>query len=117
MPQGTRYVIVGDGAAGLTAAQKLREVDPLSSICVISDDPNPAYYRAALTNYLLGELTEAQIWAVTPSFFADYRIERMLARVVGVDSERQHVWLAQGGAPLQYDKLLVAAGAHARPPA
>ncbi|MEZ4443316.1 MAG: FAD-dependent oxidoreductase [Polyangiaceae bacterium] len=110
-----RFVIIGDGAAGLTAAQKLREKSPLSSITLLSDDPHPAYFRAALTNYLLGELADTQVWAVTPSFFYDYRLERLLTRVNRVDSARRQLYLANG-AMLPYDALLLASGAHARGP-
>jgi NADPH-dependent 2,4-dienoyl-CoA reductase/sulfur reductase-like enzyme/pSer/pThr/pTyr-binding forkhead associated (FHA) protein len=110
----TRYVILGDGAAGITAAQGIRESDPTGDIKIISDDPHPAYYRAALTNYLLGELRDEQIWAVPPTFFADVAVERILSRVTTVDPQRAHVWL-QNGTPVPYDRLLIGTGARARP--
>ena len=56
-----RYLIIGDGAAGTTAAHYIRKADPEGVIAIFSDDPNAAYFRAALTNYLLGELREEQI--------------------------------------------------------
>jgi NADPH-dependent 2,4-dienoyl-CoA reductase/sulfur reductase-like enzyme/pSer/pThr/pTyr-binding forkhead associated (FHA) protein len=116
MVQGKHFVIIGDGAAGFTAAQNLRETSPLARITILADDPHPAYYRAALTNYLLGELTENQVWAATPTFFYDYRIERVLARVAHVDGARSQLWLSSGHAPVVYDQLLIGSGAHARPP-
>jgi NADPH-dependent 2,4-dienoyl-CoA reductase/sulfur reductase-like enzyme/pSer/pThr/pTyr-binding forkhead associated (FHA) protein len=111
-----RYVVVGDGAAGITAAQRLRQADAMARIIVVSDDPNPAYYRAALTNYLLGELNEHQIWAVPADFFGTWRIERQLARVAQIDPQRSQLWLTSGGRALEYDALLIATGASARPP-
>jgi nitrite reductase (NADH) large subunit len=110
-----RYLIVGDGAAGITAAQTLRQRDPVSHITMVCDDPHPTYYRAALTNYLLGELADHQVWAVPPTFFERYRVERKLARVVTVDTARGQLWLASGGQPLSYDALLLGCGARARP--
>ena len=110
-----RFVIIGDGAAGLTAAKKLRQKSPLSPITLLSDDPHPAYYRAALTNYLLGELSDNQVWAASPSFFYDYRLERLLNRVTSLDGQRRMLYLANG-ATLPYDGLLIASGAHARHP-
>src|SRR5207249_3368795 len=89
---------------------------PSASILILSDDPHPAYYRAALTNYLLGELREEQIWAVPPTFYVEHRVERRLARVASLDPARAQVLLASGGAALSYDTLLVATGARARPP-
>src|SRR3989442_15542969 len=100
-----RYLIVGDGAAGTTAAQYIRQTDPSGIIVIYSDDPNPAYFRAALTNYLLGELREDQIWAVPPTFYNEMQVNRILARVAAVDTKRQQVYLASGGQPESYDQL------------
>jgi NADPH-dependent 2,4-dienoyl-CoA reductase/sulfur reductase-like enzyme/pSer/pThr/pTyr-binding forkhead associated (FHA) protein len=110
-----RYLIIGDGAAGTTAAQYVRQADPQGAITILSDDPSPAYFRAALTNYLLGELREDQIWAVPPTFYGEHQVQRVLTRVASVDTARSVAWLASG-APEAYDALLVAAGARARPP-
>jgi NADPH-dependent 2,4-dienoyl-CoA reductase/sulfur reductase-like enzyme/pSer/pThr/pTyr-binding forkhead associated (FHA) protein len=111
-----RYLIIGDGAAGTSAAQHVRQADPEGLIAIYSDDPHPAYFRAALTNYLLGELTEDQLWAVPPNFYHDHQVHRALARVAGVDASRALVYLASGGPPIPYDALLVATGSRARPP-
>src|SRR5882672_9884839 len=111
-----RYLIIGDGAAGTSAAQRIRQVDPGGLIAIYSDDPHPAYFRAALTNYLLGELTEEQLWAVPPHFYQEYQVHRALARVAAVDAQRGLVYLASGGQPIPYDALLVASGSRARPP-
>lgn len=114
---GKRYIIIGDGAAGTTAAQTLRQSDPTATIAILSDDPNAAYYRAALTNFLLGELREEQVWAVPPSFYDELSIQRALVRVAKVETDKKLLWLAQGGRPIQYDALVLACGARARPPA
>lgn len=111
-----RYIIIGDGAAGTTAAQSLRATDKSATIAILSDDPHAAYFRAALTNYLLGELREEQIWAVPPSFYDEHAIHRALVRVAQVDTKRNLLWLAQGGRPIGYDALVLAAGSRARPP-
>jgi NADPH-dependent 2,4-dienoyl-CoA reductase/sulfur reductase-like enzyme/pSer/pThr/pTyr-binding forkhead associated (FHA) protein len=111
---GRRYAIVGDGAAGMTAAQNLRRIDAAASITVISDDPNPTYFRAALTNYLLGELRDEQIWAVPPTLYRDLRIARLFGRVASVDPAASRLTLTSG-AVLPYESLLIASGSRARP--
>ncbi|HEV8550138.1 MAG TPA: FAD-dependent oxidoreductase [Polyangiaceae bacterium] len=111
-----RFVIIGDGAAGLAAAERLRALDPAASIGIFTDDPNPGYYRAALTNYLLGELREDQLWAVSPDFYETLGIRRVFGRVVGVDTSRSVVWDTASPTPTPYDALLVASGAKARMP-
>jgi len=111
-----RYLIIGDGAAGLTAAASLRHADPEAVIGVFSDEPVPGYYRAALTNYLLGELREDQLFAVPPDFYQRYGIHRIYTRVVGVNAARSAVWCSTSPEPTAYDQLLVASGARARAP-
>src|SRR5262245_13188675 len=111
-----RFVIIGDGAAGLAAAERLRYADPSASIGLYTDDPSPGYYRAALTNYLLGELREDQLWAVSPDFYQSLGIRRIFARVIGVDTGRSAVWDTTSPMPTPYDHLLVASGARPRPP-
>jgi nitrite reductase (NADH) large subunit len=111
-----RYLIIGDGAAGMTAAQTIRLSDPAGEILIVADDPNPAYYRASLTNYLLGELCEEHLWAVPPTVYSEMRIARRHARVAAVDAGRSQVWLTSGGPPFMYDALVVASGSRARHP-
>jgi len=112
-----RYLIVGDGAAGLTAAEEIRRREPEAAVGIFCDDPNPGYFRAALTNFLLGELREDQLWAVAPNFYEARRIDRMFTRVLRVDPAKREVWCSGNPTALRYDALLVAAGARARPPA
>jgi NADPH-dependent 2,4-dienoyl-CoA reductase/sulfur reductase-like enzyme/pSer/pThr/pTyr-binding forkhead associated (FHA) protein len=111
-----RFVIIGDGAAGLAAAERLRHGDPSASIGIFTDDPSPGYYRAALTNYLLGELREDQLWAVSPDFYDSLGLRRIFGRVVGIDTQRGVVWDTTSPTPTPYDHLLVASGARPRPP-
>jgi NADPH-dependent 2,4-dienoyl-CoA reductase/sulfur reductase-like enzyme/pSer/pThr/pTyr-binding forkhead associated (FHA) protein len=111
-----RYLIVGDGAAGLTAAEEIRRRDAEAAVGIFCDDPNPGYFRAALTNFLLGELREDQLWAVAPDFYDSRRIDRIFTRVLRVDPAKREVWCSGNPAPLSYDALLVATGARARPP-
>lgn len=111
-----RYLIVGDGAAGLTAAEEIRRREPDAAVGIFSDDPNPGYYRAALTNFLLGELREDQLWAVPPDFYDSRRIDRIFTRVLRIEPNRREVWCSGNPAPLSYDALLVASGARPRTP-
>jgi NADPH-dependent 2,4-dienoyl-CoA reductase/sulfur reductase-like enzyme/pSer/pThr/pTyr-binding forkhead associated (FHA) protein len=111
-----RFVIIGDGAAGLAAAERLRERDATATIGIFTDDPSPGYYRAALTNYLLGELREDQLWAVSPDFYETLGVRRVFGRVVAVDTQRSVVWDSTSPTPTPYDQLLVASGGRPRAP-
>jgi pSer/pThr/pTyr-binding forkhead associated (FHA) protein/NADPH-dependent 2,4-dienoyl-CoA reductase/sulfur reductase-like enzyme len=111
----THYVIIGDGGAGTTAAHYIRQADPSGQIEIVSDDPNAAYYRAALTNYLIGELREAQLFAVPPDFYQSQNIQRSLGQVTSLDEKNSHLTL-EDGTQIPYDQLLIAAGARPNPP-
>jgi pSer/pThr/pTyr-binding forkhead associated (FHA) protein/NADPH-dependent 2,4-dienoyl-CoA reductase/sulfur reductase-like enzyme len=106
----TTYLIVGDGPAGVAAAQVIRQRDPEATLTVISDDPQPHYYRAALTNYLLGQLRDEQLWGVPPDFYRRHRIGRFFGRVMAVDTAGSRVVL-DSGLSVPYDRLLIASGA------
>ena len=94
----------------MTAAHFIRQADPSARIEIYSDDPNAAYYRAALTNYLIGELREAQLFAIPPDFFRTHNVQRAHGRVTAVDGRNSRLTLAQGS-EISYDQLLIAAGA------
>ena len=108
--------IIGDGAAGTTAATYLRRTDRHCRIEMYCDEPTPAYYRAALTNYMLGELKAEQLFAVPPTFFQDLSITRNPPRVSSIDTEQRSLSLGNGRTAF-YDRLLVASGSRpALPP-
>ena len=56
--KGPTYLIIGNGIAGITAAEILRSEDSAATIAVIADDPFPVYYRPALKDYLGGRVRE-----------------------------------------------------------
>lgn len=114
----TDYAIIGDGGAGTTAAFYIRQADPKAKIVIYSDDPNAAYYRAALTNYLIGELRESQLFATPPDFYQTNNIQRILGRVIALDTKNSRFTFDDGQQVTQqsYDQLLIAAGARPNPP-
>lgn len=109
------YAIIGDGAAGTTAAFYVRRHDPNGRISIFADEANPAYYRSALTNYLMGELRPEQLFAVPPNFYSEFKVERTLARVTGIDTDKDVLSLSTGERR-GYDELMIATGSRARPP-
>ncbi len=106
------YVIIGNGIAGVTAAEILRTEDAAAHITVIADDPFPVYYRPALKDYLAGRVREDRLWARPTSFYQDARVRFLPERVVGIRPE-QHTIQLQSGRQIGYGKLLLANGARA----
>jgi NADPH-dependent 2,4-dienoyl-CoA reductase/sulfur reductase-like enzyme/Fe-S-cluster-containing hydrogenase component 2/CRP-like cAMP-binding protein len=107
------YVIIGNGIAGVTAAEVLRAEDAECALTIVADDPFPVYYRPALKDFLGGHLTEEKLWARPTNFYQEQDIRFLPARVTGLDAQ-QHLLRLHNGKLLQYDRLLLAQGARAR---
>ena len=106
------YVIVGNGIAGITAAETLRAENAQADITVIADDPYPVYYRPALKDYLARRVHEDKLWARPTNFYQAHAIRFLQDRVVGIQVE-QHTLELQSGRRLAYQQLLLAQGAQA----
>lgn len=107
------FVIIGNGIAGVTAAETLRQAAPSARIVLITEDATPVYYRPALKDYLAGRIPGEKLLARLPAFYTEQHIECIVDRVMGIDVSGHRVHL-QSGSQLQYDRLLLASGAHAR---
>jgi len=112
MPEQISYLIIGNGIAGVTAAELLRSEDSAADITVIADDPFPVYYRPALKDYLAGRVREDKLWARPNSFYQDHRIRFLSDRVAGIQAG-QHTVSLQSGNQVAYNRLLLANGARA----
>ncbi|MCX7628417.1 MAG: FAD-dependent oxidoreductase [Methylophilaceae bacterium] len=106
------HVIVGNGPAGVIAAETLRKADPTGSITLIGDEPEPPYSRMAIPYLLKGDIQENGTYLRKDAdHFHRLAIDLVQGRVVGVDSSQRQV-LLQNGARLAYDRLLIATGSH-----
>ncbi|MGH7728364.1 MAG: NAD(P)/FAD-dependent oxidoreductase [Vulcanimicrobiaceae bacterium] len=104
-----RYVIVGNGFAGTTAAEQLRKLDPTGSIVLFGDEPYPLYNRIALPPLLRKQVAEAKVIMRDLAWHEAHRIELHLGtRVERIDAQ-ERVAYAEGRA-YPYDALLVATG-------
>ena len=112
MPENSTYLIIGNGIAGVTAAEILRKEKSDADITVIADDPFPVYYRPALKDYLAGRVHEDKLLARPNSFYQDHRIRFLSDRVIGIQAG-QHTVQVQSGRNIPYDRLLLANGARA----
>jgi NADPH-dependent 2,4-dienoyl-CoA reductase/sulfur reductase-like enzyme len=113
MAEQLSYVIVGNGIAGVTAAETLRAEDSSVDITVIADNPFPVYNRPALKDFLAGRVAEDTLWMRPKSFYQDQHIRFLVERVVGIQAG-QHSILLQSGRQVGYHRLLLATGARAR---
>lgn len=114
-PDQKRYVIIGNGIAGTTAAHTLRKNDPNCSISLITDEPYPLYNRVSLPRFLQGVLTEQKVMIRSREWHEEQGITLLTETVAtAIDSAGQTVTL-QDGTVLPYTALLVATGGRANP--
>jgi apoptosis-inducing factor 3 len=107
-----RILIVGGGAAGFAAAEKLRREQYQGSIVMLSnDDASPVDRPNLSKDYLAGNAPEDWVPLRPDSFYSDNAIElRLNANVIGIDPRSHEVALADGN-KITYDRLLLATGA------
>jgi len=105
-----RYVIIGNGPAGVVAAETLRKCDQHGSIVLIGDEPEPPYSRMAIPYLLMGEIQEAGTHLRKDrNHFRNLNIELVVARADKLDTSKNVVSL-DNGKSLTYDRLLIASG-------
>jgi NADPH-dependent 2,4-dienoyl-CoA reductase/sulfur reductase-like enzyme len=110
-----RLVVIGGGAAGMSAASAARRVDAAREIVVLEAGGYAAYGVCGLPYYLGGVVGRAEdLLAYPPAFFREERrIDlRLHARATGIDPARHVVHYRRDGrdARLGYHRLVVAAG-------
>ena len=104
------YVILGAGAAGITAAKTIRKADKNGKITVISTDTQ-VHSRCMLHKYLSHERDAAGISFVDPDFFEKNQITWLQGKTVNrLDTQGKKVYTDQGD-EVSYDRLLIATGA------
>jgi len=110
-------VIVGGGAAGFAAAQRLRDLGYAGKLTLLSADAIAPYDRPNLSkDYLAGEADPAWMPLKDDAFYADNRIElRLSTTAQKLDPATRQVTLSDG-TTLAYDALLLASGAEPNRP-
>ncbi|MBF7081800.1 NAD(P)/FAD-dependent oxidoreductase [Desulfallas sp. Bu1-1] len=109
-------VVIGNSAAGLSAARVVRKLDATARITVISDEPGPAYARCLIPEVLAGVKDVSGINYAPQKFYQDFEIDLWSGqKVVSINAERRILNLADGRV-IGYDRLLVATGASPVPP-
>jgi nitrite reductase (NADH) large subunit len=108
----TRYLIIGNGVAGVMAAESIRKSDKEGAITMVTDEAVPFYFRIKLNEYIAGELSGQAIEARKPRWYQDMNIDlRLNARVSKIDTGKGTAE-TEAGEGVGYDKLLLATGSY-----
>lgn len=109
-----RYVIVGNGVAGMEAALALRQREPEARIVLVSAEHDHFFARTALMYVLAGQLSLRDTEPYDRDLYARLRLERVRGRVTRVDPGARELHL-ETGVTVPWDRLLLAVGSRARP--
>ena len=105
-----RIIVIGSGAAGMSAASAAREASPDADITVFTEDEDIAYSPCAIPWGIEGRSQWDEIVMQTPQFYSEKRNIRILTKtkVESVDGEAKTV--TAGGESYPYDSLVIATG-------
>jgi nitrite reductase (NADH) large subunit len=109
----TRYVIVGNGVAGTTAAESIRDQDKEGQVDILTQESTPFYTRIRLPHFIAGDVEKEKLLLHKSSWYAERQINLHLGETVqDVDPEKRKVGTTKGTS-FFYDRLLLATGSHA----
>lgn len=107
-----RITIVGCGVAGATAATGIKDRSPSAKISMYTDENYLYYPRPRLYDLLSGEAQPSQIFGFPRQWYEEKGIEiHLKEKVVEIKTDTKELVL-QDGLKVDYDKLLLANGAH-----
>lgn len=113
-----KHVILGNGPAGVIAAETLRKCSPDDEIIMIGCEDAPPYSRMAIPYLLMGNIQESGTYLrKEPDYFEKLKIQQIRGKAASLDPKAKNLMLEGEGGQIAYDKLLIATGSvPMRPP-
>jgi len=105
-----KYLIIGNSAGGIGAAEAIREVDAAGTMTIVSDEPYPVYSRPLISNYLADPGPVAKYRYRPTDFYERNNITALLGEKVERLDPKAHTVRLSGGRTLTWEKLLLATG-------
>lgn len=106
------HLIVGNSAAGLAAAEAIRETSDDASVLIVGAEPYPAYGRPLISYMIEGKTDRDKIWLKDEGYYERLGFKTLLGpqfKVVGLDAPK-HRALLENGDDVAYGKCLLATG-------
>lgn len=105
-----KYLIIGNSAAGVNAADAIRANDEKGNVTIVSNEEFNAYGRPLISYYLSGKVKPENMYYRNEDFYKFRNIEVLLnSEAEKMDVKNKEVFIS-GGKKLSYDKLLIATG-------
>jgi NAD(P)H-nitrite reductase large subunit len=106
----TKYLIIGNSAGGIAAAEAIREVDKAGEIIIISDEPYPAYSRPLISEYLAKRCPVERMLLRPPDFYERNHIRTLLGKKAKRLDVKERIVELESGEKISWKRLLLATG-------
>jgi NAD(P)H-nitrite reductase large subunit len=106
----TKYVVVGASAAGIGAVEAIREVDPVGTIAVISEESCPQYSRPMISDFVSGKADFKKMKCRTDEFWKENNVEALTGKKATALNLTEKTVTLEDGEKVSYEKLLLATG-------
>jgi nitrite reductase (NADH) large subunit len=112
-----KVIIIGNGIAGISTAEGIREQDRDVHITLISEEPHHFYNRMGLERVVHGRAGMQGLYLMKEEWYKSNNIDVWLnTRVSSINRDKKEILIGSGEV-LPYDKLVLATGARSfKPP-
>jgi NAD(P)H-nitrite reductase large subunit len=105
-----KYLIIGNSAGGIGAAEAIRELDSAGTMAIVSDELYPAYSRPLISEHLFeGRPLEKMLYRPA-DFYDQNNIQTLFGEKVADIDFSGHSLKLESGKRLEWQKLLLATG-------
>lgn len=106
-----RYLILGTGIAGFSAAAEIRQLDQTAAITMVGAEAETTYLRPLLSKTDFRTFQRGKIQVASRQWYEENRIEVLTGKTVTSIKPAEHTVSLDGGTVLSYDKCVYALGA------
>lgn len=107
-----QFVIIGNGIAGISAAQMIRGLRPEAGITILTEEAHAGYSACVLPDYVSGEIERKDVFINEFSHYERDGIRLITGKGVDrLDADGKEAFT--GDESLSYDRLIVATGSRA----
>ena len=105
-----KYLIIGNSAGGIGAAEAIRELDKQGTMAIVSDEPYPAYSRPLISEHLFeGRPLERMLYRPA-DFYEKNNIQTLFGEKVAKIDFSGHGLKLKSGKKLEWQELMLATG-------
>lgn len=109
----TKYLIIGNGIAGLAAIREILKKDKSSGITLVSSEGTLTYYRTKLTEYISKDFKDKDLLVTNEEWYKENKINLHLNKIVEKIDIANTIIVLDDSQKIQYEKLLIATGSRA----